>query len=165
MKYLATAIVLILLWSCEEDLPAMPVEIPFTSVDSGGSSYSLGQSAIPIETPMLFVLRSQEEFDSFWVQHRSGTIPAPPPPEFDFTDVELVILLDLVRYNSGFFVKVHRVNQTGQVRRVFADQSTPGRGCIVFFPVIQPFEMLALPKSRASYALEIVVVVRECGRS
>jgi hypothetical protein len=91
------------------------------------------------------VIRDAASWKSYWNAIHRPFIPAPPPPEVDFTR-EIVVLAAMgTRPTGGFAIRIDSAVTDSARVLVLVRQVIPGTGCAVPAVVTQPVDLVRIP--------------------
>lgn len=131
-------------------------EIAFQTLGSGQ------QSGIDLETPQLFVIRSQGEWEEFWGRHSTIAVPRPTPPAVDFDQQMVIAVVDQRQPSGGYSLEITRIVQAGDRLQVYATRRAPGSGCATTAVLTQPYHWVLLPPSDLEAELILTTQTYDC---
>lgn len=130
--------------------------ITFNTFEQGNESGFL-EDQYAVDVPTLFVIRSQDELDSFWAKHAALFFPQPAPPSVDFFQEMIVALVDTVEPTCGYEISIQSLEEVeGQVI-VHAEKDCPGPGTVTCDALTVPYHIVKLNRTEQQFILSLTL--------
>jgi hypothetical protein len=111
-------------------------KIAWTALESGN------YCGISAEQNVL--IKSEAKWRSYWKDVTSNVIPAPDPPQVDFSQKAVIACFMGDRSNGGYGVKIVDMVKAGEELKVTVEHRQPGPNCVVTMAITQPYEMVTV---------------------
>ncbi len=114
--------------------------IEFNIIDNGTVS------GAKQDTAMLHTFTDQENWEIFWKKHMA-VVPAPAAPAVDFQDQQVFAIVDSDQPNSGYYIRLERIEKQNNELWVYATREQPGTGCMSLGMIAQPYVIVTIDKT------------------
>lgn len=142
--------------------PAQPEATPYNAATSMNFvTYSQGTESgfitdqYALDTPTLFVIRTQEELESFWSKHAAIFFPQPALPVMDFTQEMFIAVVDRVEPTTGYTLTIQALEASETTVSVSVQKVGPGADAIAGDALSVPYHIVRLPQSDKEFVLRI----------
>lgn len=109
-------------------------KLTFTSIESGTTS--------GIEERTEFLIRTAEDFKTFWARHKSMESPVPSVPRIDFKKEMVIGVFDGTKPSGGYSLKITEVKHGSDEIVVTTKASKPKPGSMNTQMMTQPYDMV-----------------------
>lgn len=130
---------LVCLWVCGSAQAGLEVSLPFQVIEQG--SLSGAQQ----DKPVLFVIQDQAAWEDFWSKHQTIT-PKTKPKPMDFNHNQILAIVDSDQPNSGYRLRLERIEQHDGELWVYVTREQPAPKCLNLGRVAQPFVIATTPQ-------------------
>ncbi len=114
--------------------------ITFNIIDNGTMSGAKQDKA------MLHTFTNEQNWVTFWKKHMT-VVPSPPAPAVDFEKQQVFAIIDSDQPNSGYYIRIERIeNQNGELW-VYATREQPGANCMSLGMIAQPYVIITIDKT------------------
>ncbi len=127
------------------ELPAGAVAVPYNVLPEVHTTAISG-----IMDRRRLVIRTQQDWESFWAEFAANASPLPPAPAIDF-DQQMVIAATMGRRNTGgFTISIEGIFEDGDrlITRVL--ETAPGPGCLTIQVITAPATAVVLDATDAT---------------
>lgn len=121
-----------------QEVPEGAVQVPIEH-----PAWSSQLSGLP--EPARTVIRDRESWQGFWQSFAGARVPAPPPPEIDFEQKQVVVAAMGQRSNAGYEIAVDAVYQQNDTTYVVVVEREPASGCIAAAAISTPATAVLIP--------------------
>ncbi|MBY0549849.1 MAG: protease complex subunit PrcB family protein [Candidatus Obscuribacterales bacterium] len=108
--------------------------VAFSSIDNGTSS--------GIEDKSNWLIRTDEEWKSFWRKHKATETPPEAAPRVNFKTDMVIAVFAGTKSSGGYTVKVVHVSHSDESIRVDALLNKPKRGSMNSQMMTQPYDII-----------------------
>jgi hypothetical protein len=117
------------------------MSIPFSTIEKDCHS--------GIKEPIRQVIRTAEEFGSFWAKHGSDSSPPSTreSPAIDFSTSMVVLVYVGSKKSSGYSVHITGVQDSGSSIVISYKENEPGPDDVVFLAFTEPYHIIKTDKS------------------
>ena len=92
------------------------------------------------------VVERRAEFVRLWRDAHSVMVPAPDPPEIDFSSEIVVAVFMGTRNSGGYAIEVTGADETTDAVRVVVARRVPGPDDFVTMAITSPYHIVTLPR-------------------
>jgi len=145
---------------------SFPVDLEAQTLSEGSVNIDTldeGQHADVFEGTQV-VLRSQEEFKTFWEQLHAGVSEPPQLPNVDFATQAVTAVVLGERNTGGFDVSIDKVtaSEDGSQMHVRFTETQPGENCGIATVLTSPYVLVAVENPGAEATFSRSVETRTC---
>ncbi len=109
-----------------------------------------------------YVIRSEADWGGLWNRTHSDILPMPPTPRVDFDNDIIIAVFSGTKNTGGFSITIARMTETKGAIKVFVEEASPGRGCIVTQALTSPYHIVKVRKSLKAVEFVAKQTVNEC---
>lgn len=113
--------------------------VAFEIIDNGS------MSGAKQDKPVLHPINDQDSWQDFWNKHIT-VVPKPAAPGVDFDTKTVIAVVDSDQPNSGYYLRLERIERQGDELWVYATREQPGADCLNLGMVAQPFVIASIDK-------------------
>lgn len=113
------------------------------------------------DTAMLHVFDETTSWDAFWKKHMT-VVPAPAAPPVDFETQQVLAIIDSDQPNSGYYIRLERIETQNGELWVYATREQPGANCMSLGMVAQPYVIVTIGKTNLPAKLLLSTRTYEC---
>jgi hypothetical protein len=100
-----------------------------------------------IQTKRFETIKDNSAFRSLWLAHTTGTSPAPPMPELDFSKEMVIAAFVGMKNTGGYILNISGIESKNERLEVNLLLRQPSPDCIVPETLTQPYVMVKTIKS------------------
>jgi hypothetical protein len=108
-----------------------------------------------LEKPTLFVIRSQDELESFWTKHAAIFFPQPALPVVDFSQEMIIAVVDKIEPSGGYSLTIESLESCEWTVSVKVRKVCPGPGVMVTDELTVPYHIVQVSLSDQEFVLSI----------
>ena len=120
-------------------------KIDFETIDKGFYSHYKGDNKQHI-----IEIYNQEDWQTFWNQHISGTFPPPPLPDIDFKNYIVIVALDEMRSSGGYTLEIKKITIDTAVEsrpfEIIIQLNQPGSAAGTIAVMTRPYHIVKIKK-------------------
>lgn len=98
-----------------------------------------------LREPARTVIRDRESWQDFWQSFAGARVPAPPAPEIDFAQKQVIVAAMGERSTAGYDIAVDAVYQQNDTTYVVVVEREPASGCIAATVISTPATAVLIP--------------------
>jgi len=121
---------------------------PTTSSSTRAAGFAVlaeGTDALGVSQRAHFRIKSADEYETLWQFMFSGE--GPPLPVVDFSEEEVLAVLNGSHSTTGFSVRVVSIEHRSGVRSIVIERTEPGAACAVASQITSPYIVVRVPAS------------------
>jgi len=108
-----------------------------------------------LAAPTLFIIRTQDELEQFWMKHAAIFFPQPAIPQIDFSSDMLIAVVDTIEPTGGYSLCIEALHSSAGTVSVLVRKTCPAPGDIVTDALTVPYHIITSARSDDEYVLEI----------
>lgn len=128
--------------------------IPFTVLAQGSQS--------GIEDERTVVLLDEAAFRSLWASHGAGSVPAPSPPQVDFSGEMVIAAFAGAKNSGGYRLGIAGIEEKDRRIQVSLVLDRPGAGCMTAQVLTQPYVWAKIRRSALPVEFRTSTVDMSC---
>jgi hypothetical protein len=146
----------------------MLLSISFVSCGSDSQKYEFEtiekgfHSGIILDSPRIYKIDNQPDWDDFWADHKSIIDPDSEQPEVDFSNYDVIAVIDKEEPTGGFMMEIKAVEEHNGKLNVRITKTEPGPDCVVTQALTQPFHIIRTGKSSLQPRMVLTTRISDC---
>ncbi len=120
-----------------------------------GSDSGFIVSEFAVEEPTLMVLDTEAELDDFWQKHSYIFDPKPAKPVVDFSSEMLLVVVDKVEPNTGYYFEMDGLYEVDGKLRLEVTKYVPGAGTVAGAELTVPYQIAKTALSDVEVILQL----------
>jgi hypothetical protein len=114
------------------------------------------------DSPQTLVVHDRDTWLRTWTDINRRLIPAPPPPDIDFS-TEMVLVAALgTRSSSGFDIVFTGASEANGLVTVEVESRSPGAKCVTLPVITAPLDLARVPRRNGSVVFHTTPTVIDC---
>jgi hypothetical protein len=128
--------------------------MPFTVLAQGSRS--------GIEDERTVVILDEAALRSLWASHGAGSVPAPSPPQVDFSGEMVIAAFAGAKNSGGYRLGIAGIEEKDRRIQVSLVLSRPGAGCMTAQVLTQPYVWAKIRRSLLPVEFQLSTVDIAC---
>lgn len=129
--------------------------VPYQILESGVNSGAVQ------DKPVLHQIKDAKAWEKFWAEHLTIT-PKSKPQSVDFTKMQVIAVVDSDQPNSGYRLRLDRIEKDDGELLVYVTREQPAPECINLGMVAQPYVIITLAQFDEPVKLIFNTQMRGC---